>query len=241
MCGEPVIAKMGSVVRHHWSHKGKRIDCDPWSDGHSAWHLDWQALWHPSHREVVLDELRNQDRVRHRADVLTRDGVVIEFQHSSLSADKMWERIDFYQRMCSSGRMVWVFDIAAHLVPFTDYTKPSKVFVKSSQIGLRGEPIWFTKMVGGGEPFPNQRFKLFNEHSRYRFTWKNAWRSIGEIVPLSHEQGERLGIYLDLGDGRLFELHEWSSAGGVHGYGEVLTKSMFLQMHGVGTTSAISA
>ena len=48
-------------------------------------------------REVVM--------FRHRADIRLAPGRVIEFQHSSLSVDEIWERERFY-----GPGLTWVFD-----------------------------------------------------------------------------------------------------------------------------------
>lgn len=93
-CSGDLVAKCGKIVAWHWAHEAK--DCDPWSEGESAWHLDWKELAPPERREVV--------RGPHRADLVGPGGGVIELQHSSISVDEIEERERFY------GKMVWVFD-----------------------------------------------------------------------------------------------------------------------------------
>lgn len=95
LCGLPVIAKCGLIVSWHWAHV-RGGDCDSWSEPITAWHLSWQAHAPFERREVI--------RGRHRADILASDGTVVEVQHSTISADLIAEREDFYQRM------TWIFD-----------------------------------------------------------------------------------------------------------------------------------
>lgn len=98
-CGSPVIPKMGEVVVHHWAHESVE-DCDPWYEGISAWHLAWQSLAPPARREVVIG--------RHRADVVSRDGVVVELQRSPISPAEIRERERFYRRI------IWIFDASEY-------------------------------------------------------------------------------------------------------------------------------
>jgi competence protein CoiA len=51
--------------------------------------------------EVTIE--RNGER--HRADIVTWKGTVIELQHSSISVDSIEEREAFY------GQMIWLFDV----------------------------------------------------------------------------------------------------------------------------------
>lgn len=96
-CGSEVIAKCGSIKAWHWAHKAD--DCDIWQEPMTDWHWNWQGLFPEDSREVVI----TKRCVSHRADVVTGK-TVIEFQHSSISPDEIWERESFY------GRMIWVFD-----------------------------------------------------------------------------------------------------------------------------------
>lgn len=91
-----MVAKCGELVSWHWAHRAR--DCDPWSEGESAWHLAWKRRAEPSACEVVIGA--------HRADVRTSSGVVVELQHSPLAPAMIAEREAFY------GGLVWIFDAA---------------------------------------------------------------------------------------------------------------------------------
>ncbi len=97
-CAGSVLAKCGDVKVWHWAHEAR--DCDPWSEPMSAWHLGWQARADRDTVEITID----RDGVRHRADVVLRDGAILEIQRSPISVGEIAERERFY------GRMAWLFD-----------------------------------------------------------------------------------------------------------------------------------
>jgi competence protein CoiA len=103
-CSAPVRAKCGAIMAHHWAHNRAR-DCDPWYDtGAHDWHVAWQRQ-HP-------DEWCERVIGCHRADLLTPDGLVVEFQHSPLSPAEIAEREAFYGAHAPQG-MLWVWDARA--------------------------------------------------------------------------------------------------------------------------------
>ena len=95
-CSAPVLAKCGTVTVWHWAHQSGS-DCDTWSEPDSVWHRRRQECAHPLLREVTIG--------RHRADVITVGGTVVELQHSYLSAEEIAEREAFY-----GPNMVWIWD-----------------------------------------------------------------------------------------------------------------------------------
>jgi len=98
-CGDSLIAKCGDIVMWHWAHKSGG-DCEVWSEPEGQWHLWWKSLWPKEYVEVPI--VKNGKR--HRADIKTDRGLVIELQHSSISTDEIRERERFYDNM------VWIFD-----------------------------------------------------------------------------------------------------------------------------------
>lgn len=97
ICSELVIPKCGAIKAHHWAHKAG-TDCDRWSEPETPWHLQWKSLAPKERVEVVMGP--------HRADVVSPAGIVIELQHSSITAEEAREREQFY------GKMIWLFDAA---------------------------------------------------------------------------------------------------------------------------------
>ncbi len=95
LCGSPLIPKCGEFVVWHWAHKAGK-DCDPWSEPMGPWHIAWQEMVRPECVEVA--------RAPHRADILGTNGIVIELQKSSISAEDIEARESFYRNM------TWLFD-----------------------------------------------------------------------------------------------------------------------------------
>lgn len=105
-CDSEVLAKTGDVVSWHWAHLD-RTDCDPWSEGMTDWHRDWQRKAKDVGARLEVWMADPQRQVRHRADIVLPNGVVMEVQHSKLPATAIREREDFYAR---NGGLRWLFD-----------------------------------------------------------------------------------------------------------------------------------
>ena len=102
ICGNEVKAYCGVINKWHWRHN-KLPDCDSFHEPMTEWHKSWQNKFPEDWREVVL--VRNNEK--HFADILTSQNLVIEFQHSSITPNKILERELFYN--C----MIWVVDAMA--------------------------------------------------------------------------------------------------------------------------------
>lgn len=96
-CVEPLRPKCGEIVTWHWAHQA-RVDCDPWAEPETAWHLAWKNRFPADCVEIP--------RAGHRADVVTPTGWVIEFQHSPITPAEIREREAAY-----GPRLLWVFDL----------------------------------------------------------------------------------------------------------------------------------
>ena len=102
-CGGSVILKSGEIKIPHYAH----YDCectDRWNYDMSEWHMEKQEYFDEQYREVVC----RSGRQTHRADIL-KDGVVLEFQHSLITAEEFNERNSFY--MSLGYKVAWVFDV----------------------------------------------------------------------------------------------------------------------------------
>jgi hypothetical protein len=101
VCLQPVIAKCGQQKINHWAHKGKR-DCDPWWENETEWHRSWKGKFPDNWQEVPFIDPSSEER--HRADIKTDEGWILEFQHSYLKPEERRARNDFYKRI------IWVVD-----------------------------------------------------------------------------------------------------------------------------------
>lgn len=145
LCNEELIPRCGQINVWHWAHKSVS-DCDPWGEHETAWHIAWKDLLPPERVEVTIEK----DGILHRADYVTPEGMVIEFQQSNLSVQEILERESFY------GNMSWVFNIQpACETTIEDY-----------------DPI--TDTIYETEP----RFDLRYKEKHQTFRWKHAKRHI---------------------------------------------------------------
>lgn len=99
LCDGTLIGKCGSIRIWHWQHL-KSKDCDTWKEGETEWHRAWKERFPESWREIVIEK----DGKKHRADVRTDSGLVIEFQNSPIGPDTIFEREGFYEDM------IWVLN-----------------------------------------------------------------------------------------------------------------------------------
>ena len=103
ICNGEMILKSGKINITHFAHKNNKCK-DDWNYDMSEWHKNKQSYFDERFQEVIVEK----NGVKHRADVL-KDGVVIEFQHSSISAEEFNERNKFY--ISAGYKVVWVFNL----------------------------------------------------------------------------------------------------------------------------------
>ena len=100
-CSNEMIAKCGKIKIWHWAHKTMDV-CDSWWENESRWHRAWKDRFPESYQEVT--HFNSITGERHIADVKNEYGLVIEFQHSTMTVDERDSREAFYQDMA------WVVD-----------------------------------------------------------------------------------------------------------------------------------
>ena len=129
ICQKEVIAKCGSIKVWHWSHKSLK-DCDDWAEPESEWHYGWKQLFPKEQQEVKMG--------KHRADIKTRSGTIIELQNSSIDIKTLRQREDFY------GDMIWLLNgstIAKHFY-FNIETKYMRWLWKPAIVKYSNKPIF---------------------------------------------------------------------------------------------------
>lgn len=100
-CERPMIPVCGVKNVKHWRHKVD-CECDHWWENETEWHRLWKNSF-----PVECQEIRHKadDGEWHIADVKTKQGHVIEFQHSFLKSEERNARNRFY-----GTNLVWVVD-----------------------------------------------------------------------------------------------------------------------------------
>lgn len=99
VCDSETIAKCGEKVMWHWAHKSK-MDCDPWWENETEWHRNWKEHFPENFREIV--HLCGVTGEKHRADIKSDKGIILEIQNSPISLEELRAREDFYKNM------VWI-------------------------------------------------------------------------------------------------------------------------------------
>ncbi len=94
-CLQLVIAKCGPRRIWHWSHRTER-SCDTWWERETKWHRDWKDNFPIEWQESIQHDETGE---KHIADVRTKHGLVIEFQHSHIDPQERVAREHFYRNM----------------------------------------------------------------------------------------------------------------------------------------------
>lgn len=129
-CGTDVVAKCGKFRHAHWAHLSRK-DCDSWWESETDWHREWKSRFPQSWQEQTrYDE---QTGEKHVADVLTPNGLVIEFQHSSIKPEELQSRNNFYRHI------LWVVDGCRGK---TDFQKMINVFSSRDFKKVDSIPDW---------------------------------------------------------------------------------------------------
>ena len=95
ICKKEVIDKCGLIKIWHWAHIVD-YECDSFGEPESEWHLNWKNYFSKDEQEIIINN--------HRADIKTKNGIIIELQNSPLSPQKIIERELFYQNM------IWIIN-----------------------------------------------------------------------------------------------------------------------------------
>jgi competence protein CoiA len=216
-CRAEVIAKCGPINVWHWAHRA--ADCDTWTEPMTQWHIDWQSRFPDELREVTIGN--------HIADAQLSGGV-IEFQHSSLSADEIRERENHY------GRMLWVFDaIDAYESDRLNLRRKCKPGIRSTwelSAGFGASALGFKPGVNYVRRDSSGRFQHVRDEDAldpgaYRtFRWQHPRRSILAC---------RRPVFLDLGEGQLLELKKMHQNAPYGGWGYLGTIDQFLDRCGL--------
>ena len=100
-----LIPKKGEIVIHHFSHYPG--EGDNWSEkgGMTEWHKNWQEKVKRESCEITI----KINGITHRADIVNKEGRVIEIQHSLIPLEQIRAREKFYKQY-EGKDLIWVFD-----------------------------------------------------------------------------------------------------------------------------------
>lgn len=96
VCNSDTIAKCGEKIMWHWAHKSK-MDCDSWWENETEWHRNWKEQFPEEFREIVHHcEVTGE---KHRADIKSDSGIILEIQNSPISLEELRSRESFYKNL----------------------------------------------------------------------------------------------------------------------------------------------
>lgn len=101
VCKSEVISRCGEHVLWHWAHRSRK-NCDQWWENETEWHRSWKDLFPDDWQEVPQKDPYTGEI--HVADIKTPNGLVIEFQRSTITPSELISRELFYKKM------IWVVD-----------------------------------------------------------------------------------------------------------------------------------
>ena len=138
VCGAQCIARCGEQKINHWAHKSKK-DCDPWWEKETFWHRNWKDKFPKEWQEVINYDLVTGEK--HIADVKTDTGLVLEFQHSSITPQERKSREDFHKAM------VWIANIVnkRDVKLFEEYPNKIESTFRKSEMDIPSR--WFDSKV----------------------------------------------------------------------------------------------
>jgi DNA-directed RNA polymerase subunit RPC12/RpoP len=179
--GRSLTPNQGPIKRWYFSLKPGQIQyrCDDknYKKNKGEWHEQWQNCSPKSHLEIY----RCKDQTVHIADMVDKFGVVVEFQHSSISAEDVLSRETLYRQehysfdtatrewKISTGGMYWVIDATN-----SEWIKleNNKILIreKYSWWNFLTEPVFFD--IGVGIACLDQRyFKTYqSKQEKYQRT-----------------------------------------------------------------------
>nr|WP_288837445.1 competence protein CoiA family protein [uncultured Flavobacterium sp.] len=174
LCNQPVFSKCGDVNVWHWSHF-KDKSCDSWYEPETKWHRNWKFVFGKDRSEIVIQ----RDCVKHIADILTKNEVVIELQNSPIQKSVIRKRESFYGDL-----MIWIIN-------GVDFKQNFKII----QSQLYEDEEYFR--LHSPMAIKNTEFK--NKYNELDFVWSWTRRSWEDVVN---------DVFIDFGDEKLFHVKE---------------------------------
>lgn len=200
LCQKEVFSKCGEIKLWHWAHK-KGENCDNWYEPETEWHKNWKYIFGKEYSEITI----TKDGIKHRADIQTKDNVIIELQNSPLQKPIIRRRENFY-----GEKMIWIingmgfkdnFRIHPEPFPGENYSPTEYGFVDKTT----GEVI-------DQKSLPKKDDRFFWEYPRS--SWNDVQRN----------------VFIDFGDGNLFWVKDGMGTG--FGKGRQIKKEDFIKKYG---------
>ncbi len=204
LCKKNVFSKCGEINVWHWAHH-KDVSCDSWYEPETEWHKNWKLAFGKYNCEIVI----SKDGVRHIADILTNDNVVIELQNSPIPKPIVRRRENFY-----GDGMLWVIN-GKHF--------KNNFFISSLD---STKDYWNSKYIHTPEGIVNKTTGeiVYVPKNNFTFIWNWPRKSWTDV---------QRNLFIDFGDENLFWVTE--GMGTNNGKGILISKEIFLNKYGGNT------
>lgn len=209
LCELEVFSKCGEVNIWHWSHK-KHESCDGWYEPETEWHRNWKIVFGKENSEIVI----KRDGVKHIADILTSNEVVIELQNSPIRKPDIRKREFFY-----GVRMLWILNGQSFKQNFSFFKERKATNIIPATIKV---PEFINTAKGWVRYNPGDLPKIEIEQTQGEsFSWSWARKSWSET--------ER-PVFIDFGEDDLFWVKR--GMGTCSGIGKSVRKEAFIKKYG---------
>lgn len=198
LCERTVFSKCGEINVWHWAHY-KDESCDSWYEPETEWHKNWKLIFGKENCEIVIAK----NGVRHIADILTKENLVIELQNSPIQKPIIRRRESFY-----GERMIWVINGKHFVNNFSIYRSSLDEAAEYSRLY---NPL--SSQYGIVEK--NTTPKEFN------FSWNWCRKSWCDV---------QRNVFIDFGDKNLFWVKD--GMGTSSGKGRQISKESFIKKYG---------
>ena len=131
-CQGRVALKNGNIIRKHFAHRSLK-QCQFYSENESAEHLNLKAsfyVWAKKNHPVAVE--RYLLPIQQITDVFVGDKLALEIQCSSLSAGRLRERTNNYQKQ--GYQVIWILG--------------RKLWLKEQLTALQHDFLYFSQMLG---------------------------------------------------------------------------------------------
>ncbi len=199
LCDRTVFSKCGEINVWHWAHL-KDESCDSWYEPETEWHKNWKLIFGKENCEIVI----TKDGVRHIADILTENKLVIELQNSAIQKPIIFKRENFY-----GERMLWVINGIKFKNNFRHFTfRPNRYLVNG---------LYYS------DPHGIIEAEHSIPHSKNDLTFSWDW-------PRKSWNGVQRNVFIDFGDENLFWVKD--GMGTKTGRGQQISKENFIKKYG---------
>lgn len=213
LCDQVVFSKCGEVNIWHWSHR-KHEGCDGWYEPETEWHRNWKIVFGKENSEIVI----RQNGIKHIADILTSNNVVIELQNSPIRKADIRKRESFY-----GERMLWILNGLAFKPNFSIHEKRNSSSLKAPPLKV---PTFINTAKGWVKYDIGELAKIeieieIEQKGAESFSWDWPRKSWSET--------ER-PIFIDFGGENLFWVKGGMGTNG--GTGQYVRKETFIRKYG---------